>query len=194
MVAHNLADVDHPGIARPADDSLPRPKQDPGRSEANPAHHPVPLRTNQVPDLPTRRPASALRMMRLHHRLPAAALLRCRNQGQRKRTEIPKRTAGRTVTEIRRRAGVRGRLHRLRLRKTRAPLLRHAQQNPARRHNPPRPTNRFSLTQSTWASGVRDRSLPLRAPRNHPAVPPISDECQSACPGESHEISRELAG
>ncbi len=76
MVAHNPADVRHAGIGRPADDIVARPKLDPRRCEANAAQHPIPLRTNPVPNLPSRRPAPSLRMMRLDHCLPAAALLR----------------------------------------------------------------------------------------------------------------------
>ncbi len=82
VVAHDLADVGHAGVGRPADEAVARPELDPGRSEADAAQHPVPLRADPVPDLPSRRATPPLRMMRLDHRLPAAAILRFLGQAR----------------------------------------------------------------------------------------------------------------
>ncbi len=133
MVAHDLGDVGHAGISRPADDAVARTKLDPGRGEADAPQHPVVLRTDPVPDLPARRAAPSLRMPALDHRLPAAAVLRCRHQLKRQGTEVPKRARDRTVGEVRRGTGMGIEFQRFRFRKTHTQILRKRRQKLARR-------------------------------------------------------------
>ncbi len=91
----------------------------------------MPLRADPVPDLPARRTPPPLRVVRLDHRLPAAAIRRFRHRFERQDAKAPKRTRDGIVGEVRRRAGVQ--LERRRLRKTHPRLLGQARQELARR-------------------------------------------------------------
>ena len=148
-----VADLHHPAVRAGAREFL-LPLQ---------AVHPADtvLVIGLTPGLPTRRTTPSLPMPGLDHRLPATALLRCRNPVKRPGTGLPKRTRDRTVGEVRRKAG-------------------HSPSPPADAHPLPRQDateaaapmrpNPFSRRQSSRASAVRDSSPPLQAALNQPTV------------------------
>ena len=193
MITHNPADVGHRGIARPANDSFPRRKLGPGRGEANPTQHPVLLRTNPVPDLPSPADGASPPDDASPSSPPSRSAPPVPQSGQAKAHRGPEAKSGQNCRGSSTPGGREGQTPSPpppegprpapppRAAEACAPTL------PAEAAKP------FHLVQSTSASTVRDRPPPLQAPRNHPTGPPISDACQSACPGNSHEISLELS-
>ncbi len=74
VVVKDEAHVRDPRPRRPADGTVPRPQLAGRRNEAQTAEPPLRAAHDPVPQLPSRSPPPALRMVRLHHRLPGAAV------------------------------------------------------------------------------------------------------------------------
>jgi len=105
MAAHDPADA---GGARPGGPSGPRVARarPPGRRpEAGPARDAVAPRTDPVTDLAAGRPRPSGRMMRLHHRLPAPAVVGVTHGTGRDRAGIPRRAFQDRVGNVARRDG-----------------------------------------------------------------------------------------